>query len=84
MSESDHLDLVAALLTNLRNAKATLGEDSPRYRELKAMVDDHIANAAIASSEPKSTEQSTPDQNQQTNSFNLAFRPRRQGSGFGQ
>ncbi|KAK8180011.1 hypothetical protein BKA81DRAFT_411201 [Phyllosticta paracitricarpa] len=80
MAESDPLDLVAALLTNLRNAKATLGEDSPRYQELKAMVDEHIANAAMAPSEPKSTgpqqQQQPPDQNHQTHFFDLAFRPR--------
>ncbi|KAK8193257.1 uncharacterized protein BKA78DRAFT_351924 [Phyllosticta capitalensis] len=91
MSNTDDLDLVAALLTNLRNAKATFGENSPQYKELKAMVDEHIANAAIAPSEPTSAQQqqhqespSASNQHQQPQFFNLAFRPRVRGEGPGQ
>lgn len=55
------------------------------------MVDEHIANAAIAPSEPTSAQQqqhqespSASNQHQQPQFFNLAFRPRVRGEGPGQ
>ncbi|KAL1622733.1 hypothetical protein SLS54_004752 [Diplodia seriata] len=77
----------------LRNAKATFGEDSAKYREMKAWIDDHIsssaASAPAAAQEPADTasHQAAPEQErlpQQQHVFNLAFRPRPQGAGYAQ
>lgn len=86
----------AKLLTSLRNTKATFGESSAQYREMKAWVDDHIsasaataASAQAAQARPagNANEQAAAEQErlpQQQHVFNLAFRPRPQGAGYAQ
>ncbi|KAF2145593.1 uncharacterized protein K452DRAFT_295199 [Aplosporella prunicola CBS 121167] len=79
MSSQDDLDLLAALLTNLRNTKATFGEDSNQYQEMKAMVDEHISASAVTLESKDSKPSNAPPQQEQAQPqhfFNLAFRPR--------
>ncbi|KAK7715520.1 hypothetical protein SLS57_006907 [Botryosphaeria dothidea] len=94
--QDDQLDLLSSLLTSLRNTKATFGEKSSQYREMKAWVDDHISASATASGSVQgaktpavtnATQQATASQGvlpQQQHVFNLAFRPRPQGAGYAQ
>ncbi|KAF1975057.1 hypothetical protein BU23DRAFT_530848 [Bimuria novae-zelandiae CBS 107.79] len=42
-------DLLASLQSSMRNALATFGPSSPQYLNIKYMVDEHMANAALRS-----------------------------------
>ncbi|KAL1646911.1 hypothetical protein SLS58_003047 [Diplodia intermedia] len=90
MAPDDQLDLLSSLLTSLRNAKATFGEDSAKYREMKAWIDDHISSSAASTAQEPAdaaSNQAAPEQErlpQQQHVFNLAFRPRPQGAGYAQ
>ncbi|GME24960.1 hypothetical protein GTA08_BOTSDO04971 [Neofusicoccum parvum] len=98
MAPDDQLDLLSSLLTSLRNTKATFGEDSNQYRQMKAWVDEHIsasASATPAASAQKNVSPAATNAAQQAASapevlpqhqhvFNLAFRPRPQGAGYAQ
>ncbi|CAO2650432.1 Nn.00g017240.m01.CDS01 [Neocucurbitaria sp. VM-36] len=51
-------DLLLSLQSSLRNALSTFGSNSPQYRNIKLMVDEHTAKLAleslsISSSEPQ-------------------------------
>ena len=77
------------LLSNLRIAAATFGEDNAHFQELKEMVFEHLRlmSQPSASPSPASTPQSTSPANGVSPSvaahdggertvYNLAFRPR--------
>ncbi|KAI9667550.1 MAG: hypothetical protein M1821_000366 [Bathelium mastoideum] len=81
-------DVIQTLLSNLRNAAATFGEDSAHFQELREMVHEHLGqmNQASASHSSDSTRNSSSSQGGKTDPgappqaekrmLNLAFRPK--------
>lgn len=54
------------LQTSLRNVRATFGEKSIQYREIKHMVDEYMAKLAMEGLSISSSEQQHLDEHMQT------------------